>query len=111
LDPESFIVFREQRQIFTNDAEVVSIPSLLQLIPRICNLRSRKIFRVQKRRSIFEFLAVHAEEDVMFYRLRRNSGTEQSDEKSGQQNFQKMIHISILSICLLSVVKVDDEYD
>ena len=91
LDPESFIVRRQQRQIFANDAEIVSILSLLQLIPRVCNLRSRKRFRVEERRRLPELLAIHAEEDVMFNRLRLNAGT--AHENDEQQNLQKVIHI------------------
>jgi hypothetical protein len=91
LDPESFIVRSEQRQIFANDAEIVSILSLLQLIPRVCNLRSRKRFRVEERRRLPELLAIHAEEDVMFNRLRANART--AHEKDEQQNLQKVIHM------------------
>src|SRR6185436_3019912 len=65
LNPKLLAVRVQECKVLANQAEIVIIFPLLELPPRISNLRAFKRRRVEERPGVFEPLAVLTKEDVM----------------------------------------------
>ena len=67
LDEEPFSMGDQEGKVLSNFAEVIRIFRMLQLLPRVFQLRAFERLRLKKRR-LMDSLSLHAKKDVMMER-------------------------------------------
>ena len=89
LNPKLLPVRTEKFKIFANQTEVILVFSLFQLPPSVGDLRAFKSRSFEKRFRVFNFFAIHSEEDVMMDGLGTRDGRGQYHRRQrveGQNN-------------------------